>query len=167
MEEGAIVCPGCGIALASVDHTLDASYNASSACAQIYGELGAYTLTLGDAGFIHQSIVDTYAAQHIGPAVKPIRVAFSLIGLYLACERGYTGRQVQRAHMLLARASKVWPPFRLPQARATLTVLDVVQAPESARTAMIARWSQAVWDIWKADHARVAELARTYLEIEG
>ncbi|HEY7127357.1 MAG TPA: DUF5946 family protein [Ktedonobacterales bacterium] len=163
MEEAGIVCPGCGVALASADHTLDASYNASAACVQVYGELSAYTLTLGDAGFIHQFIVDTYAAQHVGPAVKPIRTAFSLIGLYLACERGYTGRQVQHAHMLLARQSKVWPQFRPPPDKATLTVLDVVQAPESARQEMIVRWSQAVWDMWKAEHAHVAELARTYL----
>ncbi len=28
---------------------------------------------------------------------------FALVDLYLACERGYTGRQVQLAHMALAR----------------------------------------------------------------
>jgi hypothetical protein len=44
---------------------------------------------------------------------KPIAVAFSLAGLYLHVEKGFSGRQVQRAHMQLARRRKrTWPTFR-------------------------------------------------------
>jgi hypothetical protein len=165
MTEGAIVCLGCGAALISTDHTLDDRYHASSACVQLCGELAAYTLSLGDAGFIHQYVVDAYGAQHAGPPGKAIRAAFSLIGLYLALEHHYTGRQVQHAHMLLARQSKQWPPFHPPKGKASLTVYDVVQVPDGAKQEMIVEWSRAVWAIWKAEQQRVAELAKTYLAL--
>src|SRR5437016_1213716 len=101
MSETMVICPGCGLALLSAETAMDTSYNASWACRELCGELTSYTLTLGDAEFIHQYAVDTYCAQHVGASVKPIAIVFSLIGLYLALEHNYTGRQVQKAHMLL------------------------------------------------------------------
>ena len=85
--------------------------NASAECQRLCHELSLYTLSHGDAFFIHQVAVDAYAAQHAGPASKPITVAFALIGLCLLLERGHTGRAVQRA-----RPSNTWwlcrAPFR-------------------------------------------------------
>ena len=67
-----IICPGCGLSLNSNDLTLDSIYNASCACRKLYDELSAFTLSIGDSEFIHQLVVDSYAAQHTGPDVKPI-----------------------------------------------------------------------------------------------
>ena len=128
-----------------------------------YDELAAYTLTLGDAAFIHQHVVDVYAAQHATEATKPITVAFALIGLYLHVERGFTGRQVQRAHMMLARRSRSWPVFTLPATRGAMTAADVLAAPAGpARDRAISAWCPAVWTAYAEIAPDVAALARAH-----
>ena len=64
----------------------------------VYNELSYYTLAHPDPAFLHQNIVDAYAAQHADESTKPIVIVFGLIGLYLHIERNFTGKQVQRAH---------------------------------------------------------------------
>ena len=124
-----------------------------------HDELSAYTLTHGDASFIHQHVVDAFAAQHATPHSKAIGVAFALIGLHLHLERGYTGREVQRAHMRLARKRKQWPFFDPPTERGALTVVDVMRAPPGReRDQAIEDWCVAVWKAWRASHERVAAL---------
>jgi hypothetical protein len=154
-------CPGCGVRLPRVEDNRDGRYNASAACWRLNGELNAYTLTRGDreSAFIHQLQVDAYGAQHAVVSGRPIGLAFALIGLYLACERGYTGRQVQRTHMLLARRSKTWPQFALPTHGGDVTVLDVTQAPPGEeRDAALRRWGCSVWQAWEHVHERVQSL---------
>ena len=149
-------CPGCGVRLPSSGARADGRYNASAECWQLYGELSAYTMTRGYGAFIHQLAVDAYGAQHAGENARPIGVAFALIGLYLACEKGYSGRQVQHLHTLLARRSKSWPRFTLPPQTGALTVLDVMRAqPGEQRDDMLRQWGQSVWDAWSQEHARV------------
>ena len=160
-----IMCPGCGLSLPSAEEQLHERYNASYACWQLYGELSSYTLSLQDVDFIHQVAVDTYTAQHVGAFVKPIAVTFALVGLYLAFEHNYTGRQVQKAHMLLARTPKKWPQFRLPEAKASLTVLDVLKTPEHERNDMLLEWGKAVWRIWESEHTKVAEFVHERLNV--
>jgi hypothetical protein len=94
-----------------------------------HDELSAYTLGHGDSSFIHQHVVDAFAAQHATPRSNAIGVAFALIGLYLHLERGYTGRAVQRTHMRLARKRRQWPTFDPPAERGALTVVDVMSSP--------------------------------------
>ena len=60
-------------------------------------ELAYYTLAHPDPEFIHQYIMDAYAAQHADEHSKPISIAFALAGLYLHLERGYSGWQVRAA----------------------------------------------------------------------
>jgi Family of unknown function (DUF5946) len=152
-------CPGCGVRLPATEVQPDGRYNASAECWQLYGELTVYTLSRGYVGFIHQLAVDTYGAQHVGEHARPIGVAFPLIGLYLACERGYSGQQVQHMHMLLARRSKTWPPFTPPPHAGSLTIHDVLQTPPGdERDAALRRWGQSVWDAWSHEHARVKTL---------
>jgi len=74
---------------------------------ELYNELACHTLAHGDPSFIHQYIVDAYAAQHADEKTKPIGLAFALVGLYLHIERHYSGKEVQRAHMKLAKKKKV------------------------------------------------------------
>ena len=89
-------------------------------------ELQCYTLALarGDLTFIHQHVVDAWAAQHADSNTKPIRLAFALVGLYLHLERGFSGRQVQRVHMKLSRRSRRWPSFPLPRERGRVTAVE-------------------------------------------
>lgn len=134
-----------------------------SATQAAYDALAAYTLTLGDPAFIHQHVVDAFAAQHATEATKPITVAFALIGLYLHVERGLTGRQVQRAHMMLARRSRTWPVFRLPETRGAMTAADVLAAPAGpARDRAISSWSGVVWSAYAEIAPEVAALARAH-----
>ncbi len=152
-------CPGCGARLPVSDAFPDARYNASAECWQLYGELTAYTLTRGYDTFIHQLLVDTYGAQHPVEGGPPIGLAFALIGLYLTYERGYTGRQVQHMHMLLAQRSKTWPRFTPPSDRGLLTVADVLRAgPGEERDELLRRWGRSVWNAWAPEHERVRSL---------
>jgi hypothetical protein len=120
---------------------------------------------LGDGEFIHQYAVDTYAAQHAGDNAKPIGITFALAGLYLAHEHGYTGKQVQIAHMLLAKASKSWPQFEQPEEKASVTVLDVLNTPEDQRNEMLREWGRAVWRVWTPEHAKIAALVHKHLTV--
>lgn len=160
-----MICPGCGLSLPSTNEQLADRYHASVACWQLYGELTAYTLTLQDPEFIHQLAIDTYTAQHASANIKPIGLTFALVGLYLACEHNYTGKQVQKAHMLLAATPKRWPQWQLPTKKAALTVQDVLNAPESERQQMIKQWQQAIWQIWASEQGKVAELVHERLTV--
>ena len=83
----------------------------------LYNQLAFYTLAHPDPSFIHQLVVDAYTAQNADDSTKPIALDFALIGLYLHIEKGYTGKQVQRAHMQLANRTKTWPKLTLPTNR--------------------------------------------------
>ncbi len=93
--------------------------------------------------------MDAYAAQHANSASKNIGPAFALMGLYLAIEKGYNGRQVQRAHMNLVRHRKQWPKLEAPAERSVITVADVMRAdPGQPRDEAIMKWAAAVWNSW-------------------
>jgi len=127
-------------------------------------ELSYYTLAHGDPSFIHQHLVDAYGAQHIRQSKSTIGAAFALAGLYLAVERRFTGRQVQRMHMLMARKSKEWPRFVPPQQVGQLTVADVLAVePGPGRDAKLMQWCASVWGAWSADHGRVSEMVDRFL----
>jgi hypothetical protein len=125
--------------------------------------LAAYTLTRGDLAFIHQHVVDAFAAQSATPATKPISLAFALIGLYLHVERAFTGRQVQRAHMVLAKRTRDWPTFPLPEHRGSMTAQDVMAVPAGAeRDRAIDAWCAAVWEAYRESAPFVARLAHEH-----
>jgi hypothetical protein len=142
---------------------LDPEFNASAACRDLMYQLTYFTLSRADPFFIHQVAVDAYAAQHAGPRTKPISIAFALVGLYLVIERGFTGRQAQRAHMELARREKQWPRFQCPEASSVLTVRDPILVPDAEKEEAILRWGRAVWESWKGEEERITGLLETYL----
>lgn len=126
-----------------------------------YHELCAYTLSHGDAAFIHQHVVDTYAAQHADTQTKPIALTFALVGLYLHNEKAFSGREVQRAHMKLAQRKQPWPELVLPAQRGNMTVADVLAAPEGERRdAAIHAWCADVWEAFRENESRIADLLR-------
>ncbi len=123
-----------------------------------YNELCYYTLPLGDPAFIHQHVVDAFAAQTWSENDKPIKLTFALVGLFLYTEKQFTGRQVQLAHMQLAREKQLWPVLVLPTRRGEITVRDVlVSPPGPARDEMIHGWCVSVWNAFSEDHSIVSE----------
>ncbi len=121
-------------------------------------ELSYYTLAHSDREyFIHQHIVDAYAAQTAGSESKVIKVIFALAGLYLYLEKGYTGREVQLVHMKMVKNKKNLPVVDLPDMRGNLTVSDVLAAePGKERDEMIRRWCISVWDAFADSHEIIA-----------
>ena len=161
------VCPGCGIEMESEEDRLDEDYNASVSCRKLYFDLSYYTLSLQDSYFIHQLIVDTYAAQHFGKSTKSMQITFALIGLYLVFEHYYSGKQVQNVHILLGKRNKEWPRiFIEPEEKAKITVLDVVRTPDEEKNGKITEWAKAVWETWKPQQGKVERLLQKYLPEE-
>src|SRR5260370_31659854 len=115
------VCPGCGLQRPSLGLDPDPKANASGECRALMNELSYYTLAHGDPTFIHQHLVDAYGAQHVPQSKSTIGPAFALAGLYLAVECGFSGRQGQKIHMVMARKSKAWPGFAPPEDVGPLT----------------------------------------------
>ncbi len=131
---------------------------------EAYNELAYYTLSHPDPAFIHQNIVDAFTAQHAGQDTKSIAITFALIGLYLSVEKGFTGRQVQQAHMQLAKSRKGWPTFVLPENRGEITVFDVTSMPSGKeRDDMIRKWCNSVWNAYHDSQQQVRDLVRKEL----
>lgn len=128
-----------------------------------YDELCAYTMTHGGATFIHQHVVDAFAAQAADERTKPITLTFALVGLYLHVERHFSGREVQQAHQRLARRKRAWPSFFLPRDRGFLTPADVLaRAAGSERDEAIHAWCVSVWHAYRESEPAVEELLSLY-----
>jgi len=126
-----------------------------------FEELCACTLSLRDAAFLHQHVVDAFAAQSADAQTKPMKLAFALAGLYLHIEKGFSGRMVQRAHMSMAKTKRDWPVLALPQDRGAITVSAVLATPEGEpRHQAIEAWCVSVWNAFRECHGQVAELVR-------
>jgi hypothetical protein len=159
-----IVCPGCGLQCPSLGLNPDPRANASGECRRLMHELSYYTLAHGDPRFIHQHLVDAYGAQHVRDSKSTIGAAFALAGLYLAVERGFTGRQVQKMHMLMGGQSRQWPRFEQPENVGPLTVADVLAVvPGPDRDEKLMQWCGSIWGAWSAQHGRIREMVDPYV----
>lgn len=158
-----ITCPGCGVVLPDAGLPKSDRFNASGECWQMYTQLAGYTLSLNDKEFFHQTAIDTYESQHTGATAKNITTAFGLIGLYLAIEKGFTGKQVQRAHMFLGERAHDWPRFEPPTNKWEVTVADVMDTPEADRIVKIKQWAFSVWQGWRASHTQVKALVDEFI----
>ncbi len=131
---------------------------------KMFYELSCYTQTHPDPSFIHQYAVDAFAAQRADKNTKPIALAFALIGLYLHIEKNFTGKEVQMAHVKLAKHQKQWPKFDLPEHRGDIRISDVITAPDGPeRDETIRKWSASVWEAYKDIHKEVADLVENEL----
>jgi hypothetical protein len=127
----------------------------------LFHELSYYTTAHPDPAFIHQHAVDAFGAQNATTAVKPITITFALVGLYLLMEKNFTGKQVQKAHMKLAKNRKRWPEFILPENRGNITVHDVISlSPGQEMDKMILKWCASVWEAYSESHQKVADLLK-------
>ncbi len=130
---------------------------------EAYNELQCYTLAHGGREFIHQHVVDAWAAQNADGRTKPIALAFALLGLYLHVERGFSGRQVQQAHMALAQHKRNWPSFALPHERGSVTASQVMATPAGPeRDQAIKAWCASVWEAFCESRQSVAELLKQH-----
>lgn len=110
------ICPGCALALPSTGAAVERERNASAECWQRYQDVAGFELTHVVAlGRFHQLMVDTYGAQHAGP--RSIRLAYSLVGLPLALERGFTGDLVRRIHQGMGKPAPARTPLPATQGR--------------------------------------------------
>ena len=131
-----------------------------------FHELTFYTLSHPDPSFIHQHIVDAYAAQKADANIKSIAITFALVGLYLHLEKNYTGKQVQLAHMKLATNKKIWPVFNLPVSRGNIRVSDILNTKSGEeRDKMIEKWCIEVWNAYADSHEKVENLLKQELSI--
>ncbi len=131
---------------------------------EAFYELSYYTTAHPDPVFIHQYVVDAFAAQYANETTKPITITFALVGLYLHVEKNFTGKEVQKAHMKLAKHKKLWPKFNLPKNRGNITIYDVIAAPKgSKRDEAIVEWCADVWVAYKESHKQVVSLVRREL----
>lgn len=138
----------------------------SDSARQVYDELAAYTLAHQDPTFIHQLVVDAFTAQTATEGIKPVAITFALVGLYLAVEKQFSGRQVQRAHMALAKRRKTWPAIPLPDRRGTITARSVLTvSPGPERDAMIRAWCADVWEAYRDSRDLIRGLVRKELDI--
>jgi hypothetical protein len=129
---------------------------------EAYNELCGYTLAHGNASFIHQHVVDAFAAQTADERTKPITLTFALVGLYLRVEKQFSGKQVQRVHATLAQRKQPWPAFAPPRDRGAMTVADVLAAPAGPeRDQAVDVWCRSVWETFRESHETVADLLRT------
>lgn len=136
---------------------------ADAPAVEAYHELCGYTLTHGSVAFIHQHVVDAFAAQHAAADTRPIGVVFALVGLYLHVERGVSGRDVQRIHMRMAQRKRVWPPIHLPADRGAITAVEVLAAPAGPeRDSAIDAWCASVWETFAGSRQTIVDLLREY-----
>jgi hypothetical protein len=162
-------CPGCGLELPATGLPADPGRNASPECWRLYGEVQGYELRhLQLVRDLHQLTVDSYAAQHAprhpGGDRPPIGVAYALVGLHLALDRGVPGVEVRAAHQRMGRPHPSWPGLPAPASTGSVTVLDVTMAgamidSPSGHAQAVRAWSSAVWQAWAPQHAAVAALA--------
>lgn len=165
MSDRAIVeCPGCRLRLPDKSLGSADRFNASGECLETFHELTCWTLVQHDARFIHQHAVDAYESQHAGGKTRPVTTVFGLIGLYLALEKGYTGREVQIAHMKIGRKKRQWPVMEPPELPASLTVVDVLCAKtDREKEEMLMQWAASVWQSWEPRHREIRELTEKVL----
>ena len=116
-------------------------------------------------GGFHQLTEDAYAAQHAGPGVPAIGIAFALIGLHLALDEGWSGTGIRAAHQYLAAHHNEWPHFATPSEPAALTVAHVAGSPTPAEHASrVQSWAASVWESWSTEHQAVREWANETLD---
>ena len=168
------VCHGCGLALPSRGRTSDPRLNASPECWEVQAEVVGFELGhVVQLGRFHQLMVDAYGAQH-APRDAPergvpnIRVAYSLVGLFLAIEGGLGGPEVRAAHQRLGKPNKSWPAFARPSDVGAVTVLHVAKAGVRAESVpghahSVQRWARSVWHAWSGQHGDVAALTARIL----
>ncbi len=130
--------------------------HASAACEAVHGEVLGYEFQHPVMLRYHQLTVDAYGAQHAGGDSPPIRTGYSLAGLWLALEHGFSAEDVRAVHRRMGHPTAQWPVFDLPPRppRRWLTVLDVAEAgvrqgSYGGHARAAGQWAESVWTSWQ------------------
>jgi hypothetical protein len=166
---GWTTCPGCGLELPATGLPGDARRNTSQECWQLYGEVQGFELNhIELVRDYHQLAVDAYAAQHAprdnSGDVPPIGVAYALVGLHLALDRGVPGVEARAAHQRMGKPDASWPRLPTPPSTGAVTVFDVAAAGAMADSVAghaeaVRAWAASVWQAWGSQHTTVAAVA--------
>ena len=138
----------------------------SAACWSVQLEVAGFEAEHPAVRTSHQLLVDAYGAQHAAPG--SIRLPYSLVGLQLTLDHGWTGEAVRLLHGRLGKPRPDWPAFVRPERAGTRTVLDVAEAgartgSEHGHTDALHVWATDVWSAWSDQHAAVAALVARIL----
>lgn len=155
-QEELVSCPGCEALLPPSNNEATHRYiGASPACWALYSALcNAGEPPLAPTPF-EPLLVDAYAAQHPGtPSPQAIQsVAVHLLVLYGVLQQGEAPSQSLwlRRRALRERGHFHW--LTPPSFAGSLSVADIVQGPgPAARSELLARYVEAVWQRWSAQH---------------
>lgn len=129
-----------------------------------YNQLAFYTLSHKGKDFIHQHLVDAYTIQTANEHTKPIAIIYALAGIYIHVEKNYTGKEVQQAHLIMSKKSKIFPTITLPKNRGTITISDIIKIdnPEEKDIA-IHKWCESVWQAFSTQHEIIIEITESLL----
>jgi hypothetical protein len=158
------VCPGCGLRSTERGIEPDRPINASAACWGLHAELLGFELAHPvSLGRLHQLTVDAYGAAHAGPPTGVRYVAYSLVGLCLALERGRSGEDVRAIHSRMGPPQPTWPRLDTPAPPAELTVAEVIAAGAREESIegherLLRAWARAVWASWAPRHQEIRAL---------
>lgn len=146
-------CPGCGLVLPERGRAEPAQLHASPACEAVLHEVLGFELQHPVMLRSHQLTVDAYGAQHAGGSAPRIRIAYSLAGLWLALEHGFSAEDVRTVHRRMGHPGAEWPGFSPPGPGRWLTVLDVAEAgvrqhSSGGHARAAAQWAESVWSAW-------------------
>lgn len=167
------VCPGCGARLPVTGWTPPRGLDGSGECWQVHGEVVGFEVAHVElVRRFHQLTVDAYGAQHAGGRSSPLRVAYSLVGLHLALDRGLPGHEVRAAHQRMGRRDPSWPAFARPEQTGEVTIVDVAEAgvmlgSVAGHAELAQRWADVVWRSWEHQHAAVVALSERLLGRSG
>jgi hypothetical protein len=171
-----VTCPGCGAALPGLEQPPEPEGNASGECTAAFHEVIGFEFQHPVMLRFHQMSVDAYGAQHGGGTAKPIRLAYSLAGLWLALEHGFSGDEVRAIHQRMGHPTPEWPDFDPVPAAGWTTVADVLHAgvrrrSETGHAKATRDWAADVWCAWLRERpgtpARVEALLRRIFVLPG
>lgn len=149
-------CPGCGIVLPAGAASEPSRLHSTPSCEAVLDEILGYQFQHPVMLRYHQLTVDTYGAQHAGGAAPQIRVGYSLAGLWLALEHGFSAEDVRAVHRRMGDPTAAWPVFEPPALpQRWLTVLDVAEAgvrqhSDGGHARAAGQWAESVWNAWLA-----------------
>ncbi len=132
-----------------------------------YNDLAYYTLSMQDAYFTHQHVVDAFAAQTATEDTKPITITFALVGLHLFIEKDYTGKEVQKFHTWMSNNKMDWPVFILPHNKGEITIDHVLEATTiETRKDRIKQWCTSIWSAFNKNHTAIQQVADYYIHLK-
>jgi hypothetical protein len=167
MTTETVRCPDCGAVVPDLPEIrTDHLYvGAIPGCWAAYTELMGRQLSDPRLAGVHMLAVDVYMAQHPGTPGRQAAqsVWVHLVALCLVLEHGFDVVMSARAKARVAAPHATFQWLAPPASLGTVTVLDVLAAPDTNGAAAVRRWAESVWAAWTAHHAAIRSRAAELL----